>query len=80
MIPPNYRDKQILYYPTNALNYMNCRIVKNTLKYKIGSDVFRFTQETSSGSQIHCLANITGMAPLCLSIRALPVLWQHMPP
>jgi len=23
---------QILYYPTKALNYMNCRIVKNTLK------------------------------------------------
>ena len=23
---------QIFYYPANALNYMNCRIVKNTLK------------------------------------------------
>ena len=22
----------ILYYPTDALNYINCRIVKNTLK------------------------------------------------
>ena len=23
---------QILYCPTNALNYINCRVIKNTLK------------------------------------------------
>ena len=51
------------YYP----NSMNCRIVKNPLKYKI-SDMFRFTQEPSSGSQSQCLAKITNMVPLCLSI------------
>ena len=28
----NIRTYQILHYPTNALNYMNYRIVKNTLK------------------------------------------------
>jgi len=35
--------------------------------------MFRFTQEPSSGSQSQCLAKITGMAPLCLLICALPV-------
>jgi len=59
---------QILYCPTNALNYINYRVIKNTLKYKIYSNMFRFTQEPSSGSQIQCLAKITGMVPLCLSI------------
>ena len=39
--------------------------------------MFRFTQEPSSGSQIQCLPKITRMVPLCLSIRALPVLWQR---
>jgi len=29
-------------------------------------------QEPSSGSQSQCLAKITGMVPLCLSICALP--------
>ena len=41
--------------------------------------MFRFTQESSSGSQSQCLVKITGMVPLCLSIRALPVLWWHIP-
>ena len=73
-----YQDMthQIIYYPTNGLNYMNCRIVKNTLKYKICSDMFRFTKEPSWGSQSQCLAKITGMVPLCLSICALSVLKQ----
>ena len=64
----NIYDCQILYCPTNALNYINCRVIKNTLKCKSCSDVFRFTQEPSSGSQSQCLAKITGMVPLCLSI------------
>jgi len=29
----NITDAQILDYPTNALNYMNYRIVKNTFKF-----------------------------------------------
>jgi len=41
--------------------------------------MFRFTQEPSSGSQSQCLADITGMVPLCLSIWALSVLWRHIP-
>ena len=41
--------------------------------------MFRFTQEPSSGSQSQCLAKITGMVPMCMSIRALPVLWRHIP-
>ena len=40
--------------------------------------MFRFTQEPSSGSQSQCLAKITGMVPLCLSIRALLVSWRHI--
>jgi len=32
--------------------------------------MFRFTQEPSSGSRSQCLAKITGMVPLCLSICA----------
>jgi len=27
-----YRRQFVLYFPTNALTYMNCKIVKNTLK------------------------------------------------
>jgi hypothetical protein len=68
-----FKSSQILYCPTNALNYMNCRVIKNTLKCKSCSNMFRFTQEPSSGSQSQCLAKITGMVPLCLSICALPV-------
>jgi len=41
--------------------------------------MFRFMQEPSSGSQSRCLAIITGMVPLCLSIWMLSVLWQHIP-
>jgi len=41
--------------------------------------MFRFTQEPSSGSQSQCLAKLTGMVPLCLSIWTLSVLWRHMP-
>ena len=42
--------------------------------------MFRFTQEPSSGSQIQCLAKITVMVPLCLSIWMLSVLRRHTPP
>jgi len=41
--------------------------------------MFRFTQEPPSGNQSHCLAKITGMVPLCLSIWTLSVLWWHIP-
>ena len=41
--------------------------------------MFRFMQEPSSGSQSQCLAKITGVIPLCLSICALLVLWRHIP-
>ena len=41
--------------------------------------MFQFTQEPSPGSQSQCLAKITGMVPLCLSICALSVLWRHIP-
>ena len=41
--------------------------------------MFRFTQEPSSRSQSQCLAKITGMVPLCLSICALSVLWRQIP-
>jgi len=59
---------------------MNCKLLKTHLKYKSYSEVFRIRQELSSGSQSQCLAKITGMIPLCLSIRALSVLWRHMLP
>jgi len=42
--------------------------------------MFRFTLEPSSGSQCQCLAKITGIVPLCLSICALSVFWRHMTP
>ena len=75
----NTRQYQMFYCPTNALNYINCRVIKNTLKCKNSSDMFRFTQEPSSGSQIQCLAKITGMVPLCLTMWAVWVLWRHIP-
>jgi len=40
--------------------------------------MFQFTQEPSSVSQIQCLTKITVMVTLCLSIRALSVLWRHI--
>jgi len=42
--------------------------------------MFWFTQEPLSWSQSQCLAKITGMVSLCLSIWAVSVLWRHMPP
>ena len=39
--------------------------------------MFRFTQEPSTGSQSQCLAKITCMVPLCLSIWTLSVLWRR---
>ena len=53
---------------TDAINYINFRVIKNTLKCKSCSNMFRFTQEPLSGSQSQCLAKITSMVPLCLSI------------
>ena len=32
MVTPRIINHKYFYYPTNALNYMNCRTVKNTLK------------------------------------------------
>ena len=54
-------------------------LLKTHYKYKICSDMFRYTQEPSSGSQSQCLAKITGMVPLCLWICVWPVLWWHIP-
>ena len=70
---------QIFYCPTNVLNYINCRVIKSTLKCKSCSNMFRFTQKPSSGSQSQCLAKITGMIPQCLSICALSFFWRHIP-
>jgi len=39
------------------------------------SDMFRFTQEPSSGSQSQRLAKITGMVLLCLLAWTSSVLW-----
>ena len=41
--------------------------------------MFWFLQEPSSGSQSKCLAKITLMVPLCLSVCVLLVLWRHIP-
>ena len=72
---------QTLYFPNNALNYINCGVIKKHYKCKTCCNMFRFTQEPSSGSQSQCLAKITGLVPLCLTIWALSVLWRHiMPP
>jgi len=54
-------------------------LLKTHYSYKICSDMFRFTQEPSSGSRSRCLAKIAGMVPPCLLICALPVLWRHIP-
>jgi len=34
----------------------------------------------SSGSHIQCLAKITCLVPMCVSLLMLSVLWQHIPP
>jgi len=36
--------------------------------------------EPSSGSRIQCLAKITYLVPMCVSLLMLTVLWWHMPP
>ena len=41
--------------------------------------MFRFTQKQSSGSQSQCLAKITNVVPLFLSMWTLSVLWRHTP-
>jgi len=41
-------------------------LLKTDLKCTSYSNLFRFTQEPSSGSQSQCLAKITGTVPLCL--------------
>jgi len=35
--------------------------------------------EPSSGSHIQCLAKITYLVPMCMSLYMLSVLWRHMP-
>ena len=70
---------QPLHYPTNALTRINFVVIKNTLKYKNCSYMFRFTQEPSSGSKCQYLAKITNMVLRGLSIRTGSVLWRHMP-
>jgi len=34
----------------------------------------------SSGRHIQCLAKITYLVPMCVSLLMLSVLWRHMPP
>ena len=80
MVAPYINSVKYFIVQTSALNYMNCRVIKTHLKCKNFSGMFRFTQEPSSGSQSQCLAKITGLVPLCLSVCVLPVLWRHMPP
>ena len=43
------------------------------------NNMFRFTQEPSSGSHNQSLAKITSLVQLCVSVRTLSVLWRHMP-
>ena len=40
--------------------------------------MFRFTQESSSGSYSQSLAKITILVQLCVSIQTLSVLWRHI--
>jgi len=40
--------------------------------------MFRFTQEPSSGSYNQCLAKITSLVQLCVSVQTLSVLWRHI--
>jgi len=38
--------------------------------------MFRFTQEQSSGSYNQCLAKITSLVRLCVSVQTLSVVWR----
>ena len=40
--------------------------------------MFRFTHEPSSWSYDQCLAIITSIEQLCVSVQMLLVLWQHI--
>jgi len=40
--------------------------------------MFRFTQDPSSGSYNQCLAKITLLVQLCVSVQTLSVLWRHI--
>ena len=39
--------------------------------------MFRFTQEPSPGSCNQCLAKITSLVRLCMSVQTSSVLWRH---
>ena len=39
--------------------------------------MFRFTGEPSSGSHEQCLAKVTSLVQLCMSVQSL-VLWRHI--
>ena len=47
-----HQQYQMLYCPTNALNYINYRLLKTQEKYKICSNMFRFTQEHHQGAKV----------------------------
>jgi hypothetical protein len=40
--------------------------------------MFRFKQEPSLGSYNQCLAKITSLDQLCVSVQTLSVLWRHI--
>jgi len=40
--------------------------------------MFRFTQESSSGSYKQCLAKITSLVQQCVSVQTISVLWGHI--
>ena len=71
--------KCFIFQLTHSIIYENRLIVKNKLTYKSRSNMFRFTQEPSSGSYDQCLAKITSLVQLYLSVQTLSVLWQHIP-
>jgi len=41
--------------------------------------MFQFTKKPSLVSHIQCVAKITYLVPMCVSLLKLSVLWRHMP-
>ena len=69
-------SKHYFIVPTDAHYYKDHRNVKTTENYNVCSDMFRFTQEPSSGSSP--VFKTTDMVFLCASIETSSVLWRHI--
>jgi hypothetical protein len=70
-------SKTLFIVPTDTHYYKIIEMLKQYKNYNTCSDMFRFTQERSSGAVL-CLAKTTECFFPCSSVETQSILWWHI--